>query len=565
VAGHPGAVQRVDNRYELRETIGRGGFGVVWRAHDTLLQRDVAVKEIRFPGVLDDAERAQVRERVLREARAAARLNHPGAVTVYDVVDVDGQPFIVMELVAAPTLSELVERHGPLAPARMAAIALELLDTLTAAHALGIVHRDVKPANVMVAESGRVRLADFGIAAILDDPKVTTSGDITGSPSYMAPEQVNNQPTGAATDLWSLGATMYFGVEGEPPFSKGGVIPTLTSIASDPPRPAQRAGALATVLDALLVKDPARRLDAATLRDRLSEVVTGAPVPKPGDTALLDAAPTDVSDDAETEVVAPPPPPPPPPPAAAAPPPQAATSRPVAGPPPRRAAAQAPDRRPAGVLAALCIVAILGLVVYALSTREPPSTSTAPATEEETATTEAPSDDAPDTTARRPATTARPAPTTAAPAPVGVPANWVPYTDPDTGFTIAHPPGWTVSRNGTLTDFRDPNSATYLRVDHVQPPGPSPEGAWYEFEPSFAAANANYQRIQITPTTYKGHRAAIWEFTYTGGGAALRAVDLGFVTDDYGFALNFQTRAEDWERMQPVFEAFKAAFEPPDD
>ncbi|MDP8937134.1 MAG: serine/threonine protein kinase, partial [Actinomycetota bacterium] len=320
MAGHPGAVPRVDDRYELREHIGRGGFGVVWRAHDTLLQRGVAVKEIRFPGVLNESERAQACERVLREARAAARLNHPGAVTVYDVVEDNGQTYIVMELVEAPNLSELVERHGPLSPARMAAVALELLDTLSAAHALRIVHRDVKPANVMVSESGRVRLADFGIAAILDDPKVTTSGDITGSPSYMAPEQVNNQPTGPATDLWSLGATMYFGVEGEPPFSKGAVIPTLTSIASDAPRPAQRAGALGPVLDALLVKDPAGRLDPGTLRRRLTEVATAsapppAPLaPRPDDTVLLDVAPTQARTAPEATAVAPPPSPPPPPP-----------------------------------------------------------------------------------------------------------------------------------------------------------------------------------------------------------------------------------------------------------
>ncbi|MDQ4090384.1 MAG: serine/threonine protein kinase, partial [Actinomycetota bacterium] len=309
MAGQPGAVQRVDDRYELRETIGRGGFGVVWRAHDTLLQRDVAVKEIRFPGVLDEDERAQVRSRVLREARAAARLNHPGAVTVYDVVEVDGQPFIVMELVEAPTLSELVERNGPLPPKRMATIALELLDTLVAAHSLGIVHRDVKPANVMVAESGRVRLADFGIAAILDDPKVTTSGDITGSPCYMAPEQVNNQPTGPATDLWSLGATMYFAVEGEPPFSKGAVIPTLTSIASDAPRPAQQAGPLAPVLDALLVKDPAGRINPDALRRQLTEITTASappvPPPRPDDTVMLEAAATGARTAPETTALAP--------------------------------------------------------------------------------------------------------------------------------------------------------------------------------------------------------------------------------------------------------------------
>jgi len=144
-----------------------------------------------------------------------------------------------------------------------------------------------------------------------------------------------------------------------------------------------------------------------------------------------------------------------------------------------------------------------------------------------------------------------------------VPADWVAYQDPTTGFSISHPPSWSVSTNGTLTDFRDPSSGAYLRVDHRQPPGPSPEGAWYDYEPTFAAQNSNYQRIRITPTTYQGFPAATWEFTYGGGGADLHAVDLGFIAGDYGFALNFQTPASQWDRMQPVFDAFKASFKAP--
>ena len=181
------AHQVVADRYELLETVGRGGFGVVWRACDTLLQRHVAVKEIHIPGFLNEQDRADLREKVLREARAAARLDHPTAVTVFDVIDDDGHPVIVMELVEAPNLTELVTSSGPLAPQEAARIGLEVLDVLTAAHARGIVHRDVKPANVMVNDTGRVRLGDFGVAAILDDPTVSTSGAVTGSPAYMAP------------------------------------------------------------------------------------------------------------------------------------------------------------------------------------------------------------------------------------------------------------------------------------------------------------------------------------------------------------------------------------------
>jgi hypothetical protein len=144
-----------------------------------------------------------------------------------------------------------------------------------------------------------------------------------------------------------------------------------------------------------------------------------------------------------------------------------------------------------------------------------------------------------------------------------VPGDWVSYADPATGFTIAHPPDWELVVSDSLTDFRDPSSGAYLRVDHVQPPGPSPEGAWLEFEPRFAADHEGYQRIRIQPATYAGFPAAIWEYTYGGGGARLRAVDLGFVTGSYGFALNFQTREADWDRLQPVFDAFRASFKAP--
>src|SRR3954451_12849090 len=269
------AHQLVADRYELLETVGRGGFGVVWRACDTLLERHVAVKEIHIPGFLGEQDRIDLRDKVLKEARAAARLDHPGAVTVYDVIDDDGQPVIVMELVEAPTLSQLVAERGSLPPAEVARIGLEVLDVLDAAHAHGIVHRDVKPANLMVAPSGRVRLGDFGVAAILDDPTVSTSGAVTGSPAYMAPEQATNKGAVAESDLWSLGATMYFAVEGRPPFDKGAPLPTLTSIVQDPPRPPERAGKLGPVLDGLLVKSPTDRLSANELRPRLARIAAG--------------------------------------------------------------------------------------------------------------------------------------------------------------------------------------------------------------------------------------------------------------------------------------------------
>jgi len=264
----------IANRYALRAPLGRGGMGVVWRAADTLLARDVAIKEVQLPPSLSSTELASMRARVLREARAAARLNHPGAVTLYDVVQEEGNTFIVMELVEASTLAHLVREQGPLPPDRVAAIGLEVLDALRAAHRVGIVHRDVKPGNVMVASGdGRAKLADFGIASLAGDPQLTSTGLVLGSPAYMAPEQANGKPSGPPTDLWALGATMYYTVEGEPPFERQGTIPTLTAVVHDPPRPMRRAGALAPVIEALLAKSPAERPSAGQLQRQLERVV----------------------------------------------------------------------------------------------------------------------------------------------------------------------------------------------------------------------------------------------------------------------------------------------------
>ena len=527
------AHQVVADRYELLETVGRGGFGVVWRACDTLLQRHVAVKEIHIPGFLNTEDRAGLREKVLKEARAAARLDHPGAVTVFDVIDDDGHPVIVMELVEAPNLSELVHEQGPLAPAEAARIGLEVLAVLDAAHSHGIVHRDVKPGNVMVAESGRVRLGDFGVAAILDDPTMTTSGAITGSPAYMAPEQATNKGAVPASDLWSLGATLYFAVEGRPPFDKGSPLPTLTSIVQDPPRPPERAGGLGPVLDGLLVKDPLARLSGAQLRRQLERVTATEPVAetaRPGDTMVL---PEPVVVDEEP--VAPAPRPPPPAPAPAAPP---VTRRPPAAAAPRRSSSDVAWA--AGIVAVL----VVALLAFTLSNRD--SDSPSDTASKDTATTAA---------GGSPGSTAAGGNRTS--------GDKVAYTDPQTGFTIAYPQGWSIRTDGTLTDFRDPATNAYLRVDHIEPPGPSPEGAWFELEKSFASENDNYQRIRIEPTTYKGYRAGIWEFTYSSGGAPLHVVDLGFITPRYGFALYFQTRAGDWDRMQSTFQAFKDSFKAP--
>ena len=268
----------VADRYLLHEPVGRGGMGVVWRADDRVLGRTVAVKEVNLQPGLPKAEREALQERVLREARAAAMIDHAGAVTVYDVARDDDQAYIVMELVDAPTLADLVREEGPLPPARVAAIGLAVLDVLAAAHGSGIVHRDLKPGNVLVAGDS-VKLTDFGIAQIKDDPRLTSTGIVLGSPSYISPEQARGEPVTPDTDFWGLGATLFYGVCGRPPFDRGEPIATLAAVAHDELAVDPCAGPLGPVLAAMLAKDPASRPGVADLRAMLSAVASGQEVP----------------------------------------------------------------------------------------------------------------------------------------------------------------------------------------------------------------------------------------------------------------------------------------------
>src|SRR5215212_311429 len=266
----------VAGRYAVGEVLGRGGMGTVWRATDTVLHRRVALKEVTFSIHLTDEERQILRERTLREARAAARLDHPCVTTVYDVVEESGKPWLVMERVDADSLESLLEHGGPLSPRAAARIGLDVLSALEAAHAAGIVHRDVKPANVLVERDGHACLTDFGIATTTGDSSLTTQGGLIGSPSYMAPERVHGDEPTPAVDLWSLGATLYAAVEGRPPFARGEPMATAMAVVSEDPEPVVRAGPLEPVLRGLLAKDPTRRITVAQARPQLEAVLAGS-------------------------------------------------------------------------------------------------------------------------------------------------------------------------------------------------------------------------------------------------------------------------------------------------
>jgi serine/threonine protein kinase len=240
-------------------------MGVVWRGHDELLSRDVAVKEVIWPPHLTEQEQQLACRRAIREAQTAGRLSHRNVVRVYDIVEEDGHPCIVMEFLPYESLRDLLSEQGPLPPARAAEIGLGVLGALSAAHAEGILHRDVKPANILVGPDGRVVLTDFGIARATDSPTLTGDGTLLGSPSYIAPERARGGYSGAGApgDLWGLGASLYAAVEGHPPFERDGALATLTAVVADEPDPAPHAGPLEPVITGLLQKDPERRLGAA--------------------------------------------------------------------------------------------------------------------------------------------------------------------------------------------------------------------------------------------------------------------------------------------------------------
>ncbi|WP_067900873.1 serine/threonine-protein kinase [Actinomadura chibensis] len=269
-------------RYRLLSVVGRGGMGTVWRAYDETLDRDVAVKEVHLPKRITDGERKAMCRRLLSEARATAALKHPGVVAVHDLLIEDGRPFIVMEFLESCSLNRLVTEDGPLGPRRTAEIGAAVLSVLRASHAAGIVHRDVKPSNVLVCDDGRVLLTDFGLAVHASGGRETVDtmpAGIEGSPAYLSPERVNGMPGQEASDLWSLGATLYTAVEGFSPFLRCHALASMVAVLmGDYARPV-RAGPLTPVIEGLLRQRPEDRLTAEATADLLRDIVGGLPEP----------------------------------------------------------------------------------------------------------------------------------------------------------------------------------------------------------------------------------------------------------------------------------------------
>ena len=563
----PGVVtagRLVDDRYRLLEVIEEGGMGILWRAEDLISERYVTVKELRFPDPLDHMQRRALAARVRREARAMAAIEHPGLARIVDVVDDGDRPWVVTELIEAPTLDQLVRRDGPLEPERAAVLGLKLLDVLDAATDQEMVHRFLQPSKVFVDGSGGVRVADFGIASLIGDPTVARSGAV-GGVSFMAPEQAGT----AEADIWSLGAVLYYAVEGVPPFSGEDSTAILEAVASQPPRPAMAAGPLTRALEVTLQKDPSERPSSEELRTLLEaaagdlapqpEADTGdgldasflwadtgveadppapiafdAPVVTEEPTATTDgaAAPSDGMAVEETPAEEEPPAEPLAPREALArmfsP---APGSRPVVFTPEEEHRAPAPPwpvpRRRSPWATMLAVAVMLVLVAILVTNGRQIFTDEG--------------------------RTAR----------IIAAVDWAEYTDPDTGFRIDYPADWAVSKDGAYTDFRHPDAAAALRVVVQDAGGRTPRNGWVELEQRFKEEQPSYSRLRLEPTSFRGFDAAEWEFTYTRRDILLHNLDLGVVTGSKLFTLNFEARDADWEIVSALFERFESSFRPP--
>ncbi|KOX22913.1 serine/threonine protein kinase [Streptomyces sp. NRRL F-6491] len=544
-------------RYRLGESIGRGGMGKVWRAHDEVLHRVVAVKELTAGRFVAEADRLVLHARTQKEARAAARITHPGVVTVHDVLEHDARPWIVMQYVDGPSLADAAKEAGSIEPREAARIGLHVLGALRAAHAAGVLHRDVKPGNILLARDGRVLITDFGIAAIEGDSTITRTGEIVGSIDYLAPERVKGGDPGPASDLWSLGATLYTAVEGTSPFRRTSPISTMQAVVTEEPPHPEKAGALASVIVALLRKDPEQRPRADEAERMLLDAMEGrapaaaqAYVPtqrvtredrEPAEGA--DGARTDRSEPGTAGT------------AGAAPrgsttqwpqPPQE-LQRSRVSPPSSSTLVPGSARPPSGrgrrrtvVLAALLAGLVAGGAVFAAMNYADgdrvaggtggTGTVTAPTT----------------------------APSAKSGGKDGIPEGWHRVDDPE-GFSLLVPDGWKRQMEGDQIDYTPDNGNHRIRISIDRSP---------DFENPYVHAldlerlltkRMHYTRIKLLPTTYRDQTlSCLWEFTWTekkNFPGPRRAIDQMYYGDDgTEYAIYMSSPESSWETTREQFD-----------
>ncbi|AQZ70726.1 hypothetical protein BKM31_28055 [[Actinomadura] parvosata subsp. kistnae] len=533
-------------------------MGVVWRAYDELLDRTVAIKEVRYTGV-GDAKRAELNRRTIREARAAGRLDHPSVVVIHDVVEEDGRPWIVMQLVRSRSLAQVIGESGPLRPGQAAVIGGRVLDALRAAHATGVLHRDVKPENVLLADDGRVVLTDFGIASMETEAGLTATGGLVGTPAYMPPERLNGDPARPESDLWALGATLYTAVEGRPPFKRDSWAATVAAVLRDEPEPPVRAGALEPVIMGLLRRDPAARLSAEQAARLLYEAASAppgpfAPAPPDAPPSHWQAATgpgrrgtTDPAGGSHWGTTGSGPHP----------------GGPVSG-PSHTMPEQRRGRRKAlwiGLPAALVTVAALGTGGVLLSDKWNATASNVSPTPSPTRTAPSPTEAPTEALA-----TATPEPTRTA---ATVPDGWRSYRNAAGRFRIAMPERWRAEKNPTRDSIsiKGPGSPGMMIVEWTVPdiPWDDPVRHWLGLEKEIRAKGEfqQYERVGITPTGYLGLKAADWEFTRVRDGQTIHVINRGFHTDDgRPYALYWETTDSRWDADRHYFETFVKTFRP---
>ncbi|WP_433509893.1 serine/threonine-protein kinase [Nonomuraea sp. CA-143628] len=541
--------RQVSNRYRLIEPLGEGGMGVVWRAYDELLDRTVAIKEVRYTGVGED-KRAELNRRTIREARAAGRLDHPSVIVIHDVVEEDGRPWIVMQLIRSRSLAEVIREHGPLPVAQAAAIGGRVLDALRAAHATGVLHRDVKPENVLLADDGRVVLTDFGIASLEAEAGLTATGGLVGTPAYMPPERLNGEPARPESDLWSLGATLYAAVEGAPPFKRDSWAATVAAVLRDLPGQPVRAGVLGPVIMGLLQRDPAARMPADEaahlLRTAAAEPMVygyaGPQTPQPGGPVAggFGSAGAQVPGGFGSGGT------------------QVTGGFGPAGTMPVR------TRRRGWLMAVPAVViavAALGTGGWYVVTSQQRATGTStPAPTPSATPTPTPSG------TTTPTRTAEPTPTPT-PTPALLPDGWRRLVNSTGRFSIGLPEGWQAKKdpNRASITITGPDTPGQMMVEWTAPEKPTddPERRWEELEKEIQAKGqfARYKRIGIRATTYLGRPAADWEFTRLRGSTLIHVINRGFRTaDGRYFALYWDTTDSGWD--QHYFDEFVKTFRP---
>ncbi|MFE0130755.1 serine/threonine-protein kinase [Streptomyces sp. NPDC059037] len=526
-------------RYRLGESIGHGGMGRVWRARDEVLHRAVAVKELTAAQWVQEADRAVLFARTHAEARAAARINHPAVVTVHDVLEYDDRPWIVMELVDGCSLADAVKDQGRVDPVEAARIGLWTLKALRAAHAAGVLHRDVKPGNVLLADDGRILLTDFGIAAIEGDTTITRTGEVVGSVDYLAPERVSGANPGPASDLWALGATLYTAVEGNSPFRRTSPLGTMQAVVGEEPAPPRNAGALAPVIGALLSKDPEDRPTAEEAELMLAEAAEGR---RPSGAQAY--VPTQV---------------------------HVTGQQPVPQSVPQAAHSAEPGTAVQGATGAAAHGHGSGTFVHDGHSHHPPKRRKWPVIVslvaaaallggggaaaylylgggKHEASTQGAGDGDPGKAVG------------------GIPADWPRVKDPE-GFSLRLPKNWVREMDGNQIDYTPDHGRHFVRISiDRKTTWESPYLHQLDLEKNMKVKLPAYKRLQLDSNTFRDRAGALWEFSWTAGAndttaGKRRAISQSYLSrDGIEYVIYMSSPAEDWDTARQQFDAILRSF-----